>query len=143
VTAWGDKGPARTYELACEFDIVRRIGWSDEDLGEHVDDVFDRLHQAKGVVVLEADADLDSGRTHVLIHISSDDLGGDPDDERPEQLARSTLGVAIRSAGGGHHGLLPFADEAAFKPERNQWSGLRTPSWNVRQVTVREVRGDG
>ena len=133
----------RTYELSCEFDVARRIGWSDEDLGEHIDDVFERLHQAKGVVVLEADANLDSGRTHVLIHVSGDDIGGQPDDERRSQLARSTLGVAIRSSGGGHHGLLPFAEEAAVRPEGGRWSGLRSPSWNVRQVTLREVRGDG
>ncbi len=124
--------------MSCEFDVTRRIGWSDEDLGEHIDEVFDRLHQAKGVLVLEVEADLDTGRSLVVIRFAGDDLAN----EDPERRGRATLGVAIRSSGGGHHGLLPFADEAAFKPERNQWSGLRTPSWNVRQVNLREVRGD-
>jgi hypothetical protein len=134
----GGRGHVRTYELSCEFDVTRRIGWSDEDLGDHIDEVFDRLHQAEGVLVLEAEADLDTGRSQVVVRFAGDDLVN----EDPERRGRVTLGVAIRSSGAGHHGLLPFADEAAVKPERNQWSGLRTPSWNVRQVTLREVSGD-
>lgn len=119
-----------TYRIEIEFDITRRIGWSDEDLGLHIDDVFDRLHQAAGVERLDTDADLDTGRTHIRMDFAS--LTTDD----PEHLGRATLGVAIRSCGGSHHGLLTFAEEAAYKPERNQWSGLRTPSWKVRQVTI-------
>jgi len=125
------------YELECEFDIVRRIGWSDEELGRHIDDVFERLHQATDVVYMDAAADLDTGRANIMIRyaeISSAD---------PDHTGRATLGVAIRSCGGGHHGLLPFAEEAAVKPERNSWSGLRTPSWNVRQVNLREASATG
>ena len=116
------------YRIAFEFDIVRRVGWSEDDLAEHVDDVFDRLRQADGVRSMDVEADLDSGRTQIEYRYMTfaDD---------PEYHGRVLLGVAIRSCGGGHHGLLVFADEAAVKPERNQWSGLRTPSWNVRQVT--------
>lgn len=118
------------YEISFEFDVTRRIGWSDELLGEHIDDVFDRLRQADGVREMDADADLDSGRTHLALRYMTfaDD---------PERHGRVLLGVAIRSCGGGHRGLLPFAEEAAVKPERNQWSGLRVPSWNVRQVNFR------
>ena len=125
------------YRLECEFDIVRRIGWSDEDLGEHIDDVFDRLHQAAGVDGLDATADLDSGRSLIALHF---EVGRDQDAER---VGRATLGVAIRSAGGSHNGLLPFSEEASLKPDRNQWSGLRTPSWNVRQVNLTEDSGSG
>ena len=121
------------YELTCEFDITRRIGWSDEALGEHIDAVFDRLHQATGVLSMDASADLDTGRATITMRhttLTEDD---------PEMLGRRTLSVAIRSCGAGHGGLLPFSEEASVKPERNSWSGLRTPTWNVRQVTTAQV----
>lgn len=121
------------YELQCEFDITRRIGWSDEALGEHIDGVFDRLHQAKGVLSMDATADLDTGRSTITLRHTT------LTDDDPEILGRRILSVAIRSCGGGHRGLLPFAEEAAVKPERNSWSGLRVPTWNVRQVNTAEV----
>ena len=116
-----------TYQLACEFDIVRRIGWSDEELGEHIDAVFDRLHQADGVKQIEAEADLDSGRANVAMTITTHD-------NDPRHMACVVLGVAIRSCGGTHVGLLPMGEEATVKPQRNQWSGLRTPTWGIRQI---------
>lgn len=122
-----------TYELEIEFDITRRIGWSDEELGTHVDEVFERLHQAKGMLSMDAEANLDTGRSHITIRYT------DVPDDDAEPVGRALLGVAIRSCGGGHRGLLPFGQEAALKPERNQWSGLRIPLWNVRQVTLSEV----
>jgi len=120
-----------TYQLACEFDIMRRIGWSDEELGEHIDEVFDRLHQADGVKEVEAEADLDSGRATVSMTITTFD-------DDPRHLACVVLGVAIRSCGGTHVGLLPMGEEAIVKPQRNQWSGLRTPTWGIRQVDIEE-----
>lgn len=118
------------YDLTVQFDITRRIGWSDEDLGDHIDEVFDRLRQARGLTGMDAEADLDTGRSTIVLHytvMTEDD---------PEHFGRAAFGVAIRSCGGGHNGLLPFGEEAAHRPERNQWSGLRTPSWNVRQVNL-------
>jgi hypothetical protein len=116
-----------TYQLGCEFDIVRRIGWTDEDLGVHIDEVFDRLHQADGVKEIEADANLDSGRTTALMTITTFD-------DEPRHVACSVLSVAIRSCGGVHVGLLSLGEEAIVRPQRNQWSGLRTPTWRIRQI---------
>jgi hypothetical protein len=116
-----------TFLLGCEFDIVRRIGWSDEELGEHIDTVFDRLHQADGVKGVEAEADLDSGRTVMSMTITTFD-------DDPRHMACAVLGVAIRSCGGTHVGLLPMGEEAIVRSQRNQWSGLRTPTWRIRQV---------
>lgn len=124
-----------TFQLGCEFDIVRRIGWSDEDLGEHVDTVFDRLHQADGVKAVEAEADLDTGRTAMSLTITTFD-------EDPRHMACVVLGVAIRSCGGSHLGLLSLGEEAVVRPDRNQWSGLRTPTWRVRQIDFGDEPSD-
>jgi hypothetical protein len=125
-----------TFQLECEFDIVRRIGWTDDDLGLHIDDVFDRLHQAAGVDGIDAHADLDTGRSTIAMRFEASR------DDDPDLQGRTTLSVAIRAAGGAHNGLLPFREEAGLRPERAQWSGLRTPTWNVRQATLTEVPGD-
>lgn len=121
------------YQLEIEFDVTRRIGWTDEDLGEHIDDVFERLHQAHGVDGLDASADLDTGRSTVTLRFRAER------DEQPERVGKTALGVAIRSSGGSHNGLLSFSEEAKLEPHRGKWSGLRTPSWNVRQVGLVEV----
>jgi hypothetical protein len=120
-----------TYRLGCEFDVVRRVGWSDEELGDHIDKVFDRLHQADGVKGVEAKADLDSGRTTVLMMLTTFD-------DEPRHIACAFLGVAIRSCGGEHEGLLPLGEEAIVRPQRSQWSGLRTPTWRIRQIDFDE-----
>jgi hypothetical protein len=126
-----------TYELAIEFDVTRRIGWSDDDLGRHIDDVFERLHQARGMLSIDGTADLDTGRSVIAMRYT------DLLEDDPEHAGRVILGVAIRACGAGHQGLLPFAEEARARPERNQWSGLRTPMWSVRQVTTSEVSTHG
>lgn len=117
------------YELVCEFDITRRINWSDEELGVHIDAVMDSLHQAEGVDGVTAEANLDSGRTTMWIRFSTVE-------EDVQHYARAVLGVAVRANGGEHVGLLPLGEEGVFRAGRNQWSGLRTPSWKVRNVGI-------
>lgn len=119
------------YTLTCEFDVTRRIGWTDGDLGGHIDSVFERLHQADIVKAIDADADLDSGRTTVLMTISTFES-----DVR--HLACIVLGVAIRSCGGVHRGLLSLGEEAGTRPTETAWSGLRTPTWQVRRTSFVE-----
>ena len=121
-----------SYRLGCEFDIVRRIGWSDEELGEHIDTVFDRLHQAEGVEAVDADANLDTGRATISMTMSMDD-------DDPRRVACGVLALAIRSCGGAHVGLLSLGEEAVVKPYRNSWSGLRTPTWRVRQIDLADA----
>jgi len=124
-----------SYQLGCQFDVVRRIGWSDEELGEHIDRVIERLHQADGVNAVEAEADLDTGRTTMSLTLTTFD-------NDPRHLTCATLGVAIRSCGGVHVGLLRLGEEAVVKSQRNSWSGLRTPTWHVRQIDFDEVVPD-
>lgn len=122
------------YQLTLDVDITRRIGWSDEDLAVHIDEVFERLHQATGAVAVDCSADLDTGRAGMALRFDAD---ADADDDG--HAGRALIGVAIRSCGGEHRGLLPFAEEASLKPERNQWSGLRTPLWTVRSGATSEI----
>jgi hypothetical protein len=121
-----------TYQFTCSFDIVRRVGWSDDDLGLHVDAVLDRLHQADGVTAVAVEADLDSGMADVSMVLSTFD-------DNPQHLASVVLGVAIRSSGGAHTGLLSLGEEAVVRPDRNQWSGLRTPTWWLRQADIEQT----
>jgi hypothetical protein len=116
-----------TYRLECEFDVTRWIDWSEGDLGDHIDSVFDRLHQSDVVRSVEAQADLDTGRASISLTLSTFD-------DDPLHLACVVLGIAIRSCGAEHVGLLPIGEEGVLRPQRNQWSGLRTPSWRVRQT---------
>jgi hypothetical protein len=116
------------YELECEFDVVRRIGWSGEDLAEHIDDIFERLHQANDIQSMSAEANLDTGRSRLSVGVSVED--GD----EPRRIACSALGVAIRSCGGAHIGLLTLGEEATQQPARSRWSGLRLPTWHVRSI---------
>lgn len=122
-----------TYELDFEFDIVRRIGWTDEDLGAHIDEVFERLHQAHSVLGMDASANLDTGRSELNLLFEAER------DDDPDHIGRAMLGVAIRASRGGHNGLLAFAEEATVQSKRTHWSGLRTPTWNLRRATLREV----
>ena len=120
------------YELRCEFDVARRIGWDDDDLARHVDDVLDTLRQGQGVLSMDIDAHMDTGRVHLCVRFESLTT------EDPQHHGSLLLGVAIRKSGAMHQGLLPLSEEAVLRPERGQWSGLRTPVWNVRQLAVAE-----
>jgi len=124
-----------TYRLECQFDVMRRIDWSDGELGDHIDAVFDRLHQSEIVRAVEAEADLDTGRATVSMTVSTFD-------DDPLHLACVALGIAIRSCGAEHVGLLPLGEEGVLRPQKNQWSGLRLPSWRVRQRDLKDIAAD-
>lgn len=115
-----------TYRLTCMFDVTRRIAWAGEELEVHLDSVVERLHQAQSISEIEAEADLDTGRTTLSITVSTLDSDAN-------RHAAATLATAIRSCGALHIGLLPMAEEGTLRAGRNSWSGLRTPSWKVRR----------
>ena len=121
------------YALEGEFDVARRIGWSDDDLARHVDDVLDRLRQGQGVLSMDVEANMDSGRVALSVRFES--LTTDD----PKHYGALLRGVAIRASGAMHEGLLPIGEEAVLRPDRRQRSGLRTPVWNVRQLKASET----
>ena len=124
------------YELSCEFDVARRIGWEDDAVAQHVDDVLDRLRQGQGVRSMSVEANMDTGRVELVVGFDS--LIADD----PQHHGALMIGVAIRASGGMHQGLLPLSEEAVLRPEIGQRSGLRTPIWNVRRLSTTEASAD-
>ena len=76
------------YRLRCEFDVLRRIGWSDEELGIHIDDVFERLRQSTEVRAIETEADLDTGRVMLDLSVDRDQSCGSPPRGHPSHVRR-------------------------------------------------------
>lgn len=117
------------YTLDCEFDVTRRIGWSEDDLGTHIDDFIEYLKQGSAVTGVDATADLESGRTTVVVSFASWEMNR-------EEHAKATVGVAIRAAGAKHEGLLSFGEEAHLKQDGKGWSALRSPTWLLRRADL-------
>lgn len=125
-----------TYQLTGRFDVSRRIEWNDGEFATHIDTVVERLHQAQSVRTVEVDADLSSMRTTLTLVLSIDK------EDDPRHHAAVLLAAAIRSCRAGHVGLLSMAEESVVRPEGNQWSGLRTPMWNVREMSFEPLTSD-
>jgi hypothetical protein len=118
------------YSLECDFDVTRRIGWTEEDLGTHIDEMVEYLRQSSDVTSVDVTADLDSGRTSATVAFASWEM-------HLHKHATSTVGVAIRAAGGKHEGLLPFVEEAHLKQDGKGWSALRSPTWLLRRAELK------
>jgi hypothetical protein len=123
------------YRLVCDFDVLRRIGWSDDELGLHIDDVFDRLRQSSEVTSVESEADLDTGRTALTVGLQTWELN-------KVQHGKTVLSVAIRAAGAQHQGIFSVTEEAKlFGSKSGSWSPLRGASWRLRKAGI-EHPGD-
>lgn len=113
-----------------EWDITRRIGWGGSDeLAGHVDRVIEGLRQNSEVTEVSVEANLDSGRASVHLTI-------DTWEPNRIEFAKAVLGVAIRSGGGQHLGLLPHVEAEGSNLDRAQWSSLRGPTWKLRRFTT-------
>lgn len=114
----------------CDFDVLRRIGWSDDELGLHIDDVFERLRQSSEVRSVESEADLDSGRTSLTVGVRS---------WEPNRIlhGKTVVSVAIRSAGARHQGIFSVTEEAKlFGSKSGSWSALRGATWRLRRSEI-------
>lgn len=121
------------YRLVCDFDVLRRIGWSDDELGLHIDDVFDRLRQSSEVTSVESEADLDTGRTALTIGLQTWELNR-------VQHGKTVLSVAIRAAGAQHQGIFTVTEEAKlFGSKSGPWSPLRGASWRLRKAEIEHL----
>jgi len=119
----------QSYILDCEFDVTRRIGWTDDELGTHIDHFVDYLKQSAEVTGVDVTADLENGRTAMTISFASWEMHRD-------EHARGTVAIAIRAAGGRHEGLLSLGEEARLKQDGKGWSALRSPTWLLRRAEV-------
>ena len=87
----------------------------------------------KGVRRVNVKADLETAGLVMEVDVEADS------EFVAEAQIREALGLAIRSSGGAHIGLLSEGDEARARVERNAWHGLRTPQWQQRRTEVLEV----
>jgi len=125
------------FVLETEFDVTRRVGWDEtEDLATHMDGVIEVLRQSNDVRGVVADANLDTGR--VSLEVTFDSW-----EPNRNEHARVVLGVAIRSAGGQHLGLLPEAEASGMNVEKEGWSPLRGAMWRCRKAVLKSNDGAG
>lgn len=117
-------------EAFFEFAVTRRVPWGGEgldSLSSHVDAIADRLHRHGDVKSPYCAADAATDRVTVRFTASGQTRG------EAEAVARTVLGDVIRDAAAYHDGLFPSTTEYRMVPRLHSWSGLRTPTWQVRR----------
>jgi len=117
-----------------DFAVARPIPWDDQDtLRDHVDRVVDALMLAAGVVEVETEARLEEGSVKLAVVLA------DADAEGADLLGRETFAASIRECEGRHYQLLSAEEEASLSPNLPSRSGLLTPLWRLRTVSVERV----
>jgi hypothetical protein len=117
-------------EALFEFAVTRRMPWGDDidSLLSHVEAVQARLAEQSQVIDPYFTTDIDSGRVFVRFTVAASGKAG------AEADARTVLGDVIRDAAAYHDGLFPHQAEYKMVPRLKSWSGLRTPTWQVRRT---------
>ncbi len=122
--------------LVGEFAVARPIPWDEDDtLRDHLDRVIDALTAAAGVVEVDTEADLEHGEVRLSIVFAEAD-------EDADRTGRTTIAAAIRQCDGRHFQLLPPKDEEAFSQNIPARSGLLTPLWRLRTISVGPLDGE-
>ncbi len=117
-----------------DFAVARPIPWDDQDtLRDHVDRVVDALMLAAGVVEVETEARLEEGSVKLAVVLA------DADAEGADLLGRETFAASIRECEGRHYQLLSAEEEASLSPNLPSRSGLLTPLWRLRTISVERV----
>ena len=117
-----------------DFAVARPIPWDDQDtLRDHVDRVVDALMVAAGVVEVETEARLEEGSVKLSIVLAGADAEG------AHLLGRETFAASIRECEGRHYQLLSAEEEASLSPNLPSRSGLLTPLWRLRTISVERV----
>jgi hypothetical protein len=121
-----------------EFAVARPIPWDDDDtLRDHIDRVIDALTTADNVVEVETNADLEAGHVRLVILLTG---AGQEDADR---AGREALAASIRDCHGRHFQLLSEDEEEALTQNLPSRSGLLTPMWRLRTLTVGPVAHTG
>ncbi|MFB3049188.1 MAG: hypothetical protein ACE1Z9_03445 [Acidimicrobiia bacterium] len=117
-----------------DFAVARPIPWDDQDtLRAHVDRVVDALMVAAGVVEVETEARLEDGSVKLSVVLAGADAEG------AHLLGRETFAASIRECEGRHYQLLSAEEEASLSPNLPSRSGLLTPLWRLRTISVERV----
>ena len=117
-----------------DFAVARPIPWDDQDtLRDHVDRVVDALTVAAGVVEVETEAKLEEGSVKLSVVLAGADAEG------ARLLGRETFAASIRECEGRHYQLLSAEEEASLSPNLPSRSGLLTPLWRLRTISVERV----
>ena len=117
-----------------DFAVARPIPWDDQyTLRDHVDRVVDALMVAAGVVEVETEARLEEGSVQLSVVLAGADAEG------AHLLGRETFAASIRECEGRHYQLLSAEEEASLSPNLPTRSGLLTPLWRLRTISVERV----
>ncbi|GMQ85878.1 MAG: hypothetical protein BMS9Abin07_1448 [Acidimicrobiia bacterium] len=117
-----------------DFAVARPIPWDERDtLRDHVDRVVDALMLVASVVEVETEATLDEGRVTLAVVLAAVDAQG------ADVIGRETFAASIRECEGRHYQLLSTEQEANQSPNLPSHSGLLTPLWRLRTLSVEPV----
>jgi hypothetical protein len=120
-----------------DFAVARPIPWDEEDsLRAHVDRVIDSLTAQSAVVEVDARVNLDEGNVHFSVVMAGED------EEEADRSAREAIGASIRECEGRHFQLLPAEEEAELSRNVPARSGLLTPLWRLRKLSVERLTTD-
>ena len=124
------------FAVRIEFNVQRRVPWDDdhETLRSHVDEVASDIGSHRSIDRITSETDAVAARAAIEVSIFA------TNQPTAEDESRAIVGKAIRRAGAYHQGLLPPPEEVRLRPNLPAWSGLRTPTWQVRTSTTRRNR---
>jgi len=119
-----------------EFAVARPIPWDEEDtLRVHIDRVVDALTTADGVVEVDTEAKLEEGQVRLSIVLAGIGESG------ADRVGREMMAVSIRQCDGRHVQLLGQEEEAELVSRLPSRSGLLSPMWRLRSLSVSPVGG--
>lgn len=114
-----------------EFAVARPIPWDEDDtLRAHIDRVVDSLTTADNVVEVDTKAELDEGQVRLAIVFAG------TDERAADQQGRETMAASIRQCEGRHFQLLGEAEEAELAHNLPSRSGLLSPMWRLRRLSI-------
>ncbi len=122
--------------VAGDFAVARPIPWDEDDtLRKHLDLVIDALTTSERVLEVDTLAELDEGKVKVAIVLAGVEEDG------ADRIGRETLAASIRECNARHFQLLTSEEEAALSTNLPSRSGLLTPLWRLRTLSVEPVSG--
>jgi hypothetical protein len=119
-----------------DFAVARPIPFDEDDtLRDHVDRVVDALTATGRVIEVSTEAQLEVGNVKLAVVVA------DVDERDADRVGRETIAASIREADARHTQLLSAAEEEALGVNLPSRSGLLTPVWRLRTMSIGPVEG--